>query len=323
MATLLDIEKLIVRSPAEIFGADIDAEERRLLALCHPDLHDNDPKAGELFKRIQALADQARHPVRIKGKRHEYGLGALLASGDAADVYHGTAEGHDYLLKASRVPDADALLLAEAESLATIHAKAADSSYRLYFPLLVETMPIRDKFPKRINTFVYDDGFYTLANVLDRHKQLDGRHLAWIFKRLLTAIGFAHRVGVVHGAVLPEHILISPADHGLRLIGWGQSVKSGQSVRVISAKHRGMYPAEVLAKKPATAETDIYMAAKCAAHLAGAGIPKQIATFLQSCLLEGQKMRPGDAWDLLEEFDELLRQLYGPPKFHVLSMTGA
>ena len=32
-------------------------------------------------------------------------------------------------------------------------------------------------------------------------------------------------------------------------------------------------------------------------------------------------MRPDDAWELLDEFDELLRQLYGPPKFHELTMT--
>jgi len=31
-------------------------------------------------------------------------------------------------------------------------------------------------------------------------------------------------------------------------------------------------------------------------------------------------MRPGDAWQLLDEFDDLLRGLYGPPTFHHLDM---
>jgi hypothetical protein len=43
--------------------------------------------------------------------------------------------------------------------------------------------------------------------------------------------------------------------------------------------------------------------------------------FLRSNLLEGPTMRPKDAWKLMEEFGELLRQLYGPPKFVELTMT--
>jgi hypothetical protein len=50
-------------------------------------------------------------------------------------------------------------------------------------------------------------------------------------------------------------------------------------------------------------------------------VPAPMRRFLETCLLEGAKMRPRDAWELLDEFDELLRQLYGPPKFHDLTMT--
>jgi hypothetical protein len=32
-------------------------------------------------------------------------------------------------------------------------------------------------------------------------------------------------------------------------------------------------------------------------------------------------MRPHDAWALLEDFEEQLRVLYGPPKFHELTLT--
>jgi hypothetical protein len=31
-------------------------------------------------------------------------------------------------------------------------------------------------------------------------------------------------------------------------------------------------------------------------------------------------MRPDDAWKLLDEWDEMLHELYGPPQFHELSM---
>jgi hypothetical protein len=43
--------------------------------------------------------------------------------------------------------------------------------------------------------------------------------------------------------------------------------------------------------------------------------------FLKTCLLESASMRPDDAWALVEDFDELLHTLYGPPKFHELTLT--
>ena len=48
--------------------------------------------------------------------------------------------------------------------------------------------------------------------------------------------------------------------------------------------------------------------------------PCRCGAFVRSCLLEGPRMRPDDAWALLDEFDELLRDLYGPPKYHALVM---
>ena len=32
-------------------------------------------------------------------------------------------------------------------------------------------------------------------------------------------------------------------------------------------------------------------------------------------------MRPDDAWALMEDFDGLLRAVYGPPAFHELTLT--
>jgi hypothetical protein len=49
-------------------------------------------------------------------------------------------------------------------------------------------------------------------------------------------------------------------------------------------------------------------------------VPLLMRRFIQSCLLDGARMRPHDAWAVLEDFDELLRRLYGPPKFHELTL---
>ena len=203
--------------------------------------------------------------------------------------------------------------------------RAGDRSYRKYLPTLAESFPADDGFRKRVNVFVQEDGFYTLEQVHDRHPAVDGRHLAWIFKRLLTVLGFAHQAGIVHAAVLPTHVLLHTASHGLQLIGWGQCVEAGQAVMAVSTQYRDWYPPEVWKKQPASAATDLFLAARCMTYLAGGDpvrdempvtVPAAMQRFFKSCLLEGARMRPADAWALLDEFDALLRQLYGPPKFH-------
>ena len=75
--------------------------------------------------------------------------------------------------------------------------------------------------------------------------------------------------GLVHGAVTPGHVLIQAEDHGLRLIGWGHSVRDGQCIRTGPASYAGWYPPEVRRREPATPATDIYLAARCLVYLAG------------------------------------------------------
>jgi hypothetical protein len=321
--TLSELERLLEQPAAVVFGAtpeSVDAAERRLLAACHPDLHGGSLRAEELFKRVQSMAAKLRKPpVVIKGRRHSYVLGEMLAAGDVADVYEAASDGDQYIAKVSRVPGGDNLLLAEHESLAKIHTAAKDTTYRKYFPLPVESVAVAGKFPRRINVFKHEVGKYTLDRVLAKHGKLSGRHVGWLFKRLLVGLGFAHDYGIIHGAVLPQHVLVSPADHGIQLIGWGQSVKAGEPLRYAVASHAAWYPPEAKAKKPAQAATDIYMAAQCLERAIDDKAPT-LQTFLRGCLLDGMAMRPGKAWALHEEFDAMLRQTYGKPRFVELAM---
>jgi hypothetical protein len=258
----------------------------------------------------------------------------LLACGDAADLVTAAGQSPDdaealYLLKVAHDPEGNAHLEAERKALAALLGVAGHTSYRAYLPALVESCATSGGPVRRINVFRWEPGFYTIEQVHEQHPALDGRHLAWIFKRLLTVLGFCHRQGIIHGAVLPCHALIHPAGHGLRLVGWGGSVAVGRRIRRVPARYRDWYPPEVHHKRAATGATDLFLAARCLVYLAGdpvAGgmpptVPPPMQRFLQTCLLESPSMRPGDAWDLMEDFDELLHALYGPPKFHPLTLT--
>jgi hypothetical protein len=265
------------------------------------------------------------------------GAPPLLACGDVTDLRLATWEDGlpdtpeaDYLLKIARGPEGASHLDAERSALAKLLRAAGESTYRRYLPDLVRSLRAADRVAKPVNVFRFEPGFHTLEQVHEQHPALDGRHLAWVLNRLLTVLGFCHRQNVVHGAVLPCHALVDARSHGLRLVGWGQSVAAGRPLRGVPARYRDWYPAEVRSRQPAGPATDLFLAARCVVYLAGGdpltgrmpeSVPAPMRRFLGTCLLESPRMRPGDAWALLEDFAGLLRALYGPPEFHELTLT--
>ena len=285
---------------------------KELSRACHPDLHPGDTKAEALFKELSRRHTMHEAPASILSpKKRKYVLTSLLAVGDVADVHAAESDGKQYVVKVSRVPSGTQMLEIERQAISAILTTAGDTSYAKYFPLLAESFLVGSR---RVNAFAFEDGFVPVEQL---PKDLDGRHVAWIFKRLLTAIGFVHKCGWCHGAVLPSHALIHPVSHGLKLVGLGQAVKLGERATGYSKRFADLYAPEVLAKKPACAATDIYMAARCFGRFSP---PKPIAAFMNSCLLPSPGMRPDDAWKLLSEFDEVLRGVYGAPKYVKLKL---
>lgn len=275
--------------------------------------------------------------VRAQDVRRRYTPLRLLAAGDTTDIHLATTAEETshpteplYLLKVARAPEGNAHLDNERKTLTTLSDAAGKTTYRHYLPALVDSFATLDRSPRRINVFRWEPGFHTLEQVHEQHPALDGRHLAWIFKRLLTVLGFSHRQNRIHGAVLPCHTLIHAAGHGLRLVGWGRSVAVGRRIPSLPTRYHDWYPAEVQQQRPASPATDLFLAARCLVYLAGGdpvtsrmpeAVPPPMQRFFKTCLLESAAMRPDDAWALMEDFDELLHALYGPPKFHTLTLT--
>jgi len=273
--------------------------------------------------------------VRLEDVRRPYTPLRLLAVGDVANVHLAADESDSppqarFLLKVAHGFAGNARLDNERLVLATLLRAAGDTTYRKYLPELTDSFSATGRRPLRINVFRFEPGFYTLEQVHEQHPALDGRHLAWIFKRLLTVVGFTRRQKIVHGAILPCHVLIHTAGHSLRLVGWGNSVFAGRRIRDVPPRYRDWYPLEVRRHRPVTPATDLFLAARCMVYLAGGdpltnrvpdGVPRPMRRFFQTCLLDSPSMRPSDAWALIEDFDGMLRAIYGPPKFHELVLT--
>jgi hypothetical protein len=230
-----------------------------------------------------------------------------FAAGDIADLL-----GHENgLAKVPRSPADNDLMEVEAAALHRLWEKG-DPKYRPYAPRLVESYlhESADRKRRRVNVIQRLDGFVPLSRV---RTPLDWRDAAWMWRRLLVALGWAHRAGVVHGAVLEEHVLIHPAEHGLALVDW---CYSGRRVTAIVRARRDADPQEVVNSKTASEATDIYMATGLMTRLIGPGLPAELRRFAGGCLYDAPRMRPQDAWRLLGELDSVL----GPRKFRPFTL---
>ncbi len=243
-----------------------------------------------------------------------------IGIGDLSDVHVAVRNGERLVVKIPRAAGLGDLLAHEFSVLADLRARAGESSYARYLPEPVELGVLRWK-----------DGFRTAEEIRARYPGgLDGRHIAWMFKRTLEVLGFAHRAGWIHGAVLPPHLLFHPEDHGLLLVGWTQATRVQAPIRFVPASYENWYPPEIRGRQPASPSVDLYLAARSMIHLAGGdavrgaapkSLPPEIRRFLEACLLESPGARCQDAWQLHEEFTRVLEGVYGPPQFVPLVMT--
>lgn len=332
--------------PEEVFGElDGDAATtlkrryRELVTLTHPDHNPAQARlAAEAFGLLQQwyttaqehLAQGvygARPQLQATTRQRQYTGYTTDLRGDLCDLFSAEADGAPVLLKAARNPRNNDLLQAEVRALRRLERATEGQVVRAHFPTLVEHFVLRDAAgcQRQVNVLRRERGTATLAEVLRAYPQgLDPRDAAWMFNRILAALGVAHGQGLVHGAVTPEHVLIRPSDHNGVLIDWCYSVPLGEPVPAICKPYADDYPPEVLAKQPAAPATDLYMAARCMLRLLGAGggparlpahVPAPLAALLRACLIPAPQRRPADAWELFDDFQALQQRLYGPRTF--------
>jgi serine/threonine protein kinase len=196
----------------------------------------------------------------------------------------------------------------------------------------------------RANILVRIQGYVSFADILQVYPSgIDFRDFAWMLKRSLVGIGYAHKNGVIHGAVIPSHIMVHPVDHGAKIIDWcyaevhnAMGEVAGEPpyghIKAMVGHARDFYAPEILRRSTPSSSTDIYMLAKCAVALLGGdvktdtlpdAVPEVIRNFLRGCLDKSQSRRPSDAWSLHEEFDGILRNVVGKPSYRRFEMPSA
>jgi hypothetical protein len=306
---MITFEEAVERiAKAACFGElAADRDYREWAKLVHPDAVGAKEKAAATaaFARLARLY-AGRETTELRTPQAVYRVGAIVALGDLADL--SAVDGDRALLKVPRSPGDNDLMEAEAGALKTLW-RDGDPTYRPYAPRLLESFVHEDaaRVRRRVNLVERLNGFVPLSRI---RRAIDPRDAAWMWRRLLTGLGWAHRAGVVHGAVVEEHVLIHPGEHGLALVDWCYS-----GTRPVAVVEGADYPPEVRRDKQASPATDIYMATGSMTRLVGDRMPTAMKRFADGCLFDAPRMRPQDAWTLLGEFDELLHKLYGPRTF--------
>jgi serine/threonine protein kinase/DNA-directed RNA polymerase subunit RPC12/RpoP len=275
-----------------------------------------------------------------------YTVSDLLAKDDLCNIYRCTykADGQEWegMFRVARQAEDNDLVQNEARILYHFQSSDDYDEYRAFLPLALESFIYQDAGTFRRNQanilsmhhqIASPRELYTLEEVHNYYRNgIHAKDVAWMWRRLLNVLGFIHRSGVVHAAVLPSYILIEPKDHKLALTGWSFAARTSpapENLKAISMGYETWYPPEVHQKVPPTPALDICLAARSALYLMGldplgdASAPSlepELQRYFARCLDDNPARRPQEAWPLLQEFDDIIENLWGPRQFRIFSM---
>lgn len=319
---------------------------RKLQTKLHPDRYiDHDAKqlATAAFSKTTQFHEDAQtallnkrygHPptlVTMASPKGKHTVHRALGTADLSSMYSGESDMADgkrqTFVKVVKDHRNNDLMKTEAKALRLLYGPDTEAQWRPYVSELIDSFVYAEpgKPRRQTNVLTRLDGFLSLEEIRARFPHgVPVLHGIWMWRRLLAALAFAHDNGVVHGAVLPGHVMVQPAQHGVVLVDWCYaSIKEDDAFPPLVAlvdRFRDWYPAEVLAKQAPSPATDIALAVRTIIYLLGGNpvtgvlpdtIPRQLRAFFKGCLQLNQSARPQNAWLLLQEFDELLERLGG------------
>lgn len=317
-------------------GGDEDKIFKKLFRYVHPDVLSKQPNA--IKKRGEDAAyklNRLHHHDKKTASPAIFGQWVVeetICAGDIADIYQVTSRKIilPNVMKVVRHPRDNDLLEAEISALKTLHDDKRSDNFKLYLPTVVDRFKASDRAAvvmTKARQALKDPGVFEdlvpLSEIVRKLKgEIDFRHLVWMSNRILSALGFAHMNGIVHGAVVPPHMLLGPLSHGLHLIDWCYSVTgvSKKHIPAIVPAYKKHYPKEVFRKTPPTPATDIYMWAYMIRAIAGKSTPHRFKGLFDWCLADAPIHRPQDAWKLQDQWGSLAKEEFGPSKYLKLSL---
>jgi serine/threonine protein kinase len=356
------------RKPEDIFGQTKGQDENylpnvkmnyhALVKLVHPDLYQSKEEQvfaeavisqlNEWFKiaeqKIMAgrygQEDDPQKKIVIQTKKRTYFVTDKYSSNGVFNFYpcifEENQQTHQAVIQLVQNTDNNDLLQNEINVLRHLQKDTMVKSFSAYLPEIMDSFVYQDE-DKAYQAVVFESHrkWYSLEAVRKAYPDgVDPKDMAWIWRRLLSVLGFVHRNEVIHSAVLPENVWLLPKQHGLMLRTWSYTVNdqtnSWKRILLNHPKYAIWYTPDISGQRTATPGTDIIFSAKCMLYLLGANprdgflstdlpIPAALKNFFRGCVLPATRA-PQDAWSLLREFDTLIEKLWGKRKFHPFKM---
>lgn len=267
------------------------------------------------------------------GESH-WALDKFIAHGEISDVYSGQRARWPtelVIVKLLRDHQEIALFDNEWEALQVLQrsdAPGADNFTTLIpQPIMHGDITTGSHAGKRVNIFRWASGFrHTFDEVLQAYPHgIPPRASIWIWRRILEVLSFLHGSGMVHGAVLPSHLLVQENEHGVRLVGYGSAGQFGEKLRAISHRFESFYPQPTRSLSTLTAQLDLTMSARCMVAILGgnpeagslpATVPVRLAGIVQRiALTDPASSAREDAWTIREELGVIAKEVFGLPQF--------
>jgi serine/threonine protein kinase len=323
----------------------LDEELGRLSQVLDPARFPGDTETQTAARRIAAelLALHAAalqppgqpRPVTTQGftvttPRGTYAVESSLAEGELCQVYVGRCRdgehaGERFVLKLARDPADNDLVTDEARALQLLATGGGPQCKQL--PALLDQLAVDGRAG---NILRHIEGV-DLVTVRERFPDgVPPRHAVWMVRRLLSVVGYAHSVGILHANIEPSHVLVRGRDHFVGLIDWSYAViEPGRTGMGFKVRNPLYSPPEVAERKPPIPSSDLFSVGKVMIHLLGgdaaagtmpASIDERLQRFVQFLLRPSAIQRAQDAWETFEELKELRTAIWGPVSFEELDI---
>jgi len=331
--------------PLEERKGALEAAFRGLALQIHPDrfaaLAASEREAAEaVFRRLVEFSkaaatalEEGHYEASIAGPAPSFWISSPLtryeldqvafARGSFSTLYRGhSVAGLPVIVKVAARPQDNPWLERELTTLDRFHKRPKLREVARFIPEPLDHFMLEGG-AGGLRTTVFDPspGMLSLAELKEHFPSgLEPAAGAWVGRRLLAQACAAAMLGRVHGALLPEHLLVHPLTHDPVHIGWAHALKPGARIKQLVPGRRDLYPEEVMDRKPVDGRTDIAMAGRTMVWLLGgdpesswlpSSVPEPFAAVFRRCAAPRRRDRYQSAVQALAELTRAAHKCWG------------
>ena len=313
----------------------ITAAYHALMKMHHPDVGASGVVAKDLNLAHEILTDSRKRKefdrelnATDAKKIGPYTVQSVIAEGGFGRTYKAQ---HSILKELVCIKDCSNVSMADTDMLIE-EAKVCWDLRHYALPAMRDLIQLDDG--RVLLVMSYIPGL-TLQQIVEKSGALDAEHVAWITERVLNALSYIHRHGVVHGDLKPQNIIVQPEKHMAVLVDFGLSAVKPSHDSEAKGYTPYYAPPEEIAGKPILPESDYYSLGMTMIYaLAGttdmveqkrvpAAVPDELCAFIKRMIARDVNNRPQyNKEDLTDVIVDLRRKVFGRARSNMKPIDG-